>query len=215
MAMIGSADESAKAIRDATCDGLKRIYLIILGLAIAQALTRTFSDQNGFVGNRLVEREHLTEILLLVAFLPTAIRFAHGGVLHLSAFTGVDKWRRDMLGLLLQAILFFIMSLTTTDVFLFLMFFSATLVLDTLWLIAISKASHPFSMEHQWLVSNGVLFVLAVVLLWSLGRGLPAIAAAGCVAFFSLAATLYDYSRNRDEYFPPVEKASKSLGVES
>src|SRR5205823_5995722 len=39
----------------------------------------------------------------------------------------------------------------------------------------------------------------------------PAIAAAGCVAFLSLAATLYDYSRNRDEYFPPWRKRPNPL----
>ena len=83
----------------------------------------------------------MTAISLLIAFLPTAIRFAHGGNLHLSALTMVGNWRQDMFGLII-------------------------------------------------LVS---FFQQCVV----------AISAAACLAFFSLVATIYDYTLNKDQYFPP------------
>jgi hypothetical protein len=202
-----STSERAKATRDATCDGLKRIYLIVLGLAITQALTRTFSDQTGFLGIKLEDPQHLTSLLLLIAFLPTVIRFGHGGVLHFSVLSDVRKWRRDMFGLLLQAILFYVTSLATDDVFLFLSFFVATLVLDTLWLLVIAEAGHPLGMELQWLGNNVLLLAISVVLLISVRMDyVSAIAAAACIALCSLVAAIYDYAKNKDDYFPPLEE---------
>jgi hypothetical protein len=107
-----------------------------------------------------------------------------------------------MLGLLLQAILFFITAMSTKDIALFFISFSGILVVDSFWLLSIRRAHADQGLLHQWLVSNALL--LAVSILLALSRAfIPAIVAAACLAIASLVATVYDYSKNKDEYFPP------------
>jgi len=84
-------ERNAHDVRKATSDGLQRIYLIIIGFAITQALKQTLTDNNGFLGPKLEDDAHWPSILFLIAFLFTVIRFAHGSVLHLTALTGQKK----------------------------------------------------------------------------------------------------------------------------
>ena len=186
-----------KEVRDATLDGLKRIYLIIIGLAIAQALTRAFTEHD-------ILAPHLAQLSLLGAFLPTAIRFAHGSVLHLSVLSGVQKWRWDMLGLLLQAVLFFVAALALDNLTLFVSFYATIFILDTVWLLILAKGGHPLShTERQWVTSNVVqlLFIaLLMVLVWRVQLSEIAVAIALAVAAFG--AAWWDYSHNCEHYFP-------------
>jgi len=210
--IVDPAAPDPEETRKATCDALKRIYLIIAGLAIAQALTRTFTDQNGFLGAKLLDSEHINQVLLVIAFLPTIVRFAHGSVMHLTAMTGANKWQWDMFGLIFQAILFFVTSLTTSDINLFLMFLVGIFILDTGWLFVLGFLGHPFrSMEHQWIASN-IILCLLLGLLWCLRHynHLSDFGIATLVTLVLWIATGLDYVLNKNEYFPRGAKPPTS-----
>jgi hypothetical protein len=194
-------------VRDATLDGLRRIYLIIVGLGITQALTRTFLSGNAFIALDLLQPNHLASFLLLIAYLVTAIRFAHGSILHLSAWAHEVKWLWDMFGLLLQAVLMFILSLTTAKTQQFNYFLLSVLAVDSFWLLVASHRGHRFSsMEWQWLKSNLILVILFALLAVLLFKGylgnLPVWAPAAIIAFCAVAAALIDYHVNKNGYFP-------------
>jgi len=198
------AHAKAKEIRKATSDALQRIYLIIVCLGIAQALIRTFTDQNGFVGTKLADPAHLDQVLLLAAFLPTVIRFAHGSILHLTALTGDEKWQWDMFGLLFQAVLFFIAALSTTELDVFPLLFAAIFAFDTLWLFVLKYVGHTFGrMEWQWIVSNIVLFLVFGGSWLCHWRGFfSSTVVASVAAIAAIIAAIFDYAKNRNEYFP-------------
>ena len=206
MNQITNRNPEPKAVRDATLDGLRRIYLIIIGLAIAQALTRAFTDHDIFLAAKLLTTPHLVQLTLLVAFLPTAIRFAHGTMLHFSVLTGARKWRVDMLVLLLQALLFFVAALALDDTPLFIFFYAIIYILDTAWLFIVSEFGHPFErMERQWVVSNSCQLILIGLLILLVSRvGFPVIGVGVLLAMGSLGATYWDYFHNSEHYFPTV-----------
>jgi len=98
-------ERNAYDVRKATSDGLQRIYLIVIGFAITQALKQTLTDSNGFIGLKLEDDAHWPSILFLIAFLFTVIRFA---MVRSSpnCLNGAKKWQWDMLVLITQAIMF-------------------------------------------------------------------------------------------------------------
>jgi len=154
-----------EAVRKATSDGLQRIYLIIIGLAITQALKQTLTDQKGiFLGASLEYRDNGVHVLLLIAFLFTIIRFAHGSILHLTALTGGGRWQWDMFGSLFQAILFFVLGLTINKTSYFLFSFFLVLLIDSLWLFMLKPLGHLKKMEKNWLISNAIVFIIFLAL---------------------------------------------------
>jgi hypothetical protein len=58
-------DRNAQDVRKATSDGLQRIYLIIIGFAITQALKQALTDNNGFLGHKLIDYTHWSSVLFL------------------------------------------------------------------------------------------------------------------------------------------------------
>jgi hypothetical protein len=156
---------SAEAVRNATSDGWNKIYLIISGFAITQALKQTLTDQNGnFLGTSLEYLDNGVHVLLLITFLFTIIRFAHGSILHLTALTSEAKWQWDMFGLLLQAILFYVVALTINKTSYFLLSFFLILLIDSLWLLFLEPLGHLNEMEKKWLSSNVIMFIIFFVL---------------------------------------------------
>lgn len=177
-----------------------------MGLAIARALTSAFTEHDTFLKEKLWIPPHSVQLALLGAFLPTAIRFAHGTMLHSSVLTGAHKWRWDMLVQLLQAILFFIAALALDDLALFIFFYGTIYVVDTAWVFIVSGAGHPFErLERQWVMSNSIQLIVIGVLIFLVGRGhFSEFTAAVVLAVVSLAATYWDYSHNSEHYFPTV-----------
>jgi hypothetical protein len=182
---------------------MKTIYFVILGTAITEALESAFLEHGRFVGYELVKDGHVTPVLLLLAFLPTAIRFAHGvsihmDVLHEKAYKPVF----DFMGFLLQASVLYLMAETLDRVRTFAILFTVLIALDTSWLV-ILRWRHYLTFgptEFQWLTTNGalvVLFAIAYVVAPWIGAW-----AAVIVAAAAIGDTVSDYVMNREFYFP-------------
>ncbi len=196
-------ERNAHDVRKATSDGLQRIYLIIIGFAITQALKQTLTDSNGFIGLKLEDDAHWPSILFLIAFLFTVIRFVHGSVLHLTAFTGQKKWQWDMLVLITQAIMFFILALTTTEPTLFLLLFPVIMIVDSIWLIVLFFIGSISTMEGEWLISNILLSIAFILLLYcNLHVLLSVFKISELAVSVCIIAAIFDYYINRREYFP-------------
>ncbi len=196
-------ERNAHDVRKATSDGLQRIYLIIIGFAITQALKQTLTDNNGFLGPKLEDDAHWPSILFLIAFLFTVIRFAHGSVLHLTALKGQKKWQWDMLVLITQAIMFFILALTTTEPTLFLLLFPVIMIIDSVWLMVLCFIGPISKMEGEWLISNILLSIAFILLLYCNLHALLSIFKISALSVLScVIAAFFDYYVNRHEYFP-------------
>jgi hypothetical protein len=137
-------------VRKATSDGMQRIYLIIVGFAITQGLVRALSTKEGeFFGLEPYEDAYGVQTLLLLAFLFTIIRFAHGSVLHLTALTSHKKWQWDMMGLMAQAILFFVVALSVKRTNQFICVLGAVICWDSIWLVRHVWMGISSAMEKQ------------------------------------------------------------------
>jgi hypothetical protein len=195
-----------KERRSASKDALKTIYFVILGIAVTESLEGAFLDRGRFIGHDIVKPSHWTSILLLLAFLPTAVRFAHGSSIHMDVMhEKAYKPLLDFIGFLVQASILYLMSEALDRARTFTILFSLLLVFDTLWLVMLRWRRYLVfgKTEWQWLTTNGILlviFVIAYVLVPLLGRWAGAIVAIGAVG-----ATIADYVMNRDFYFPVRE----------
>jgi nucleoside 2-deoxyribosyltransferase len=212
--------------RSGSWDALQAIYLLIAGLAIAEAITRTFTRSDGaFVGADLFDS---SSGLLLVAFLVTVVRFAHGSVLHLTALNDQRKWRVNMCGLFLQAVIFFIAGLTVRQTTGFLVAILAILITDSLWLILLRRLEREKELPAftQWICSNVLLGLFLGACLasrvWWLGASWEKrIAIATAIA--AVIAAVADYWQNGYLYAPgrralappalPADIRSSSLSV--
>ncbi len=158
------SNADADLVKNTTMDGITRIYLIIVGLAITEALKRTFSLQPGdgaFLGLRIAETSHLLQLVLFVGFIPTVIRFAHGSILHLKALATGQKWWWDMFALLSQAILFYIAAIAIGDLSYFLIILLIVFLVDTLWIFFLKWIDRESEKDipKQWWISNLLLVI--------------------------------------------------------
>ncbi len=194
---------SAKDVRAATSEGIMRIYLIIIGLAVSEVLLRTFTKQPGdgeFLAGKMLAHEHLHQLALAVAFLFTVVRFAHGSTVHLRALGAEDKWYCDMLALLTQAILFFVTAIAIGHLSGFVYLLCGALAVDTIWIWIISRTKHGFGpTEKQWRNSNIALVILTLLARWLLPSDLLK---ASVVAVIAILAAVWDYHKNHRFYFP-------------
>jgi len=187
-----------------TREALQSIYLVIVGLAIVQALTRVFTRSGDvFVGTDIFEQPGW---LLLIAFLATVVRFAHGSILHFASLDNTRTWRVSMLGLLAQALVFFVAAFSVETITGFLIALMAIFVVDSAWLLAIRwlHGKEEVPAFRQWLLSNLILIVLLGAAL-GLQQGLEPwweTQLAIGVMVSAVAATVVDYVMNDDLYFP-------------
>lgn len=197
----------AKEVQKATSDGLQRIYLIIIGLAITHALRQTLTDKNGdFLSARLELQDNCIHVLLLITFLFTIIRFAHGSVIHLTALTSEVRWQWDMFSLLFQAILFFVVALSISKTSNFLVTFSLVLLINSLWLWFLKPIGHFKRLEKNWLISNGIILCIFIALYVCYTYSFLNTITIGVVAALcSMLSTIIDYYVNSSEYFPDAD----------
>ncbi len=190
-------------VRQATTEGITRIYLVVLGLAISESLLRTFTAQPGdgaSLGMGVFDARRVHQLGLLVAFLCTTTRFAHGSVIHLRALSTARKWHWDMLAFLSQSVLFFLTAISIGTVGVFLFLFLLVLVADTAWLFILEGTDHKRTKtEVQWLTSNILLITLLVALLL---LAPPNWIAAASIGVAAAAAAVWDYHSNHAWYFP-------------
>jgi hypothetical protein len=198
--------------RQCSVNALKMVYYVIIGLAITQALNRTFLKAGSFVRFHELWQDYLPSTILLFALLPTICRFVHGASIHLTIIS--EKRYKpifDFVGFFLQASFFYLMAASMEKPFTFLLFFGAVLGCDALWLILLCliKYIDLGRTEKQWLWSDlciiGVLAILYVV-----DGTRPSIWSVVAVSIVAIVATILDYIWNKDFYFPVNESRTSA-----
>ena len=190
---------NAQKIRESTKNTLKTIYYVIIGIAITEALYRTFVKQEN-------AENFFTALIQLLIFLPTAIRFTHGASIHIDK--EYDKRRVIVINFIffyIQSLLFYIMTLWLEDSILFLSYLLAMLVSDAVWiLIMICKKYEILEKTHkQWLLSDLIFLLLIIIILILLPfYFFLKFACLILIMFYSFIATWWDYHSNGDHYFP-------------
>lgn len=203
--------DDAERTRQASKDALKAVYYVVIGIAITEALSRAVVDRGtgDFLGWRAFDAQHCVSSMLLVAFLPTAIRFVHGASIHLDALSDKSyKLGLDFLGFLTQGSLFYLMATAIGRPRAFTILFSAMLVFDAVWIVIllVSRLITLGAIERQWLVSDlvtsgamvGVIFCAD----WT-HRG-PVVV----IVSLAVAGAVLDYWMNRAFYFPKVAESA-------
>ena len=197
--------EETKNTFESSINALKTVYYVIIGLAITEALKRTFTQGGLFVGKEVFG---LNRILLVLAFILTICRFVHGASIHLGKFSEKShKPLLDFAGFIFQGILFYIMALALSKQPWFLITFIIMLFFDTVWLLIlkIGKIIVFTSTEKQWLRSDIIMMLLFVVLLFVanfIDKTLSSLFSMLYVFMTALLATYFDYKRNWNFYFP-------------
>jgi hypothetical protein len=109
-----------------------------------------------------------------------------------------------MCGLLTQAILFYVLSMTTRDVNQFLLCFSLVMFIDSIWLIVLLRIGEvKTKLGIQWLISNIILIIAFITLRQVSSSGhVTNITISSLAALIAVVAAFCDYSFNKLEYFP-------------
>jgi len=192
---------------------LKSVYYVVIGLAITEALTRTFIEGGKFIGFTVLNLANLPTTLLLLAFVPTICRFVHGASMHLDVESSKRyKLLWDFFGFLLQGALFYLMALSLRAPQAFALLFILMLASDVGWviLLVVVKYIEADRVVKQWLRSDITLIVILIVLLAAtkllcpkvVSKEVACICSASVLCLLSILATLWDYVANRDFYFP-------------
>ena len=198
------SSSSTAQTRQNSVSALKMLYYVVLGLAIAEALSRTFLSDCEFIGLRIFDREHLPTSFLLVAFIFTLCRFAHGASMHLDSPSEKNhKHLCDFIGFFLQALFFYLMAITVGNTCAFVLFFIVMLVFDALWLLLLRRMKYiPWTKtETQWVISDAII-ILAFVPICFISAGTKTLWLPALITLISLAAAVWDYCYNWGFYFP-------------
>jgi hypothetical protein len=206
--VAGFSENKKEALKRSTST-LLTIYYVVVGLAITEALQKTFVKNGDFLGREVLSLDHLPKTFLLLALLPTVCRFVHGASLHLGVPT--DKRYKplvDFIGFFLQGSMFYLMALSLKTQSHFSFFFGFMLLLDTIWLIILRlfrylKFGHT---EKQWLISN-ISIIVILIGINLIEKNIGTVMGAFLIFTVAFAATVWDYVWNREFYFPQ----SKSL----
>lgn len=195
----------AEQIRKSSANALKMVYYVIVGLAIAEALSRTFVKDGLFIGVDCFRRENLACFLLLCAFLPTICRFVHGASLHLDAPSEKRfKPLIDFCAFLMQGSFFYLMALSLDKPTTFLLFFGFMLLSDAIWLIILKTKGYLDELSayaNQWLRSDFCI-IFSLVLAYIISKKTEDVWPALFILVISFLAAIRDYWKNRGLYFP-------------
>lgn len=201
--------------RESSINALKMIYYVIIGLAITEALYRTFLKDGSFLGLQIFAPNNLPSTILLFALLPTVCRFVHGASLHLDIVS--DKRYKplfDFIAFFIQASLFYLMAASLRKPLVFLVLFAFMLFFDAMWLISLRLLRYIDlgRTEKQWLCSN-VLIIISFAIIYCKDRTMVCTWSVVFILVVSIVATFFDYFLNKEFYFPTSESATSANTV--
>jgi hypothetical protein len=210
------SQDDAEQRRISSVTALKAVYYVIIGLAITEALARTFIREGKFISLSVFNLTNLPTTFLLLALVPTICRFVHGASMHLDMEQNKRyKLLFDFFGFLVQGALFYLMALSLNDPWAFAWLFILMLAGDVSWikLLLVVKYTQPNLVMKQWLRSDITLIVLLIVLLILaellcpnvVNKEVTCICESVILLILAVLATVWDYVHNRDFYFPRAE----------
>lgn len=201
---------SPQETRQCSTNALKMVYYVIIGLAITEALHRTFLKDGSFLGLQVFWSNNLPSTILLFALLPTICRFVHGASLHLDIISEKRyKPLFDFIGFFIQASLFYLMATSLEKPLVFLFLFGGLLLCDAFWLIFLKLINYIDldRTEKQWLRSDFCIIGLFVIF-YLLDRTMACVWSVVAILIVAIVATFFDYFLNRDFYFPTSKSAT-------
>jgi hypothetical protein len=186
-------------------DTLQRIYAVVAGLAINEALKRVFLQDGK--GEYQFHVENLPEF---IAFIVTVVPFVHGMNRHLDRTLAASANRPglltfllvDLLVFIIESTLLFVLAVTVTHPDQFFTWLIALLAVDAIWGLITWPITK--TVVLQWLVLNTAIgAMLGAALCW-----LPAdlgIVREWIMAALAVLRTILDYSTAWTFYFPLVD----------
>lgn len=202
---VTTSNSDGSNIRKSSVNALKTIYYVIIGLAITEALHRTFVRDGAFIGLDCFRENGLPTFFLLCAFLCTVCRFVHGASLHLDR--GLEKHLKplfDFIAFFIQASFFYLMALSLDKPRIFSSLFGLMLLSDATWLILLRIKNYieePYKTANQWLLSDCII-IIALFLVYKVDTTMASIWSAVAVLTVAAIATFLDYYCNKHFYFP-------------
>ena len=181
-------------------DALKTVYYVVIGLAITEALNRTFTKDGSFI---CIEYFKLNKFMLMLAFLFTICRFTHGASIHLGRFAKrKHKPIIDFAGFIFHGSLFYIMAIAIDKPFWFFISFVAMLLVDVAWLWILKHLDFitATSTENQWLKSD-IIVLVAFGIFYFFDKSISSNYISFCILLVSFLAAKIDYRKNWDFYF--------------
>ena len=197
---------SIKNVNDKTVEGLQRLYVILIALALTTGVKVLLEsigviDNNISVINKLIQ---FNAIILFVAFLLTLIVFYHGMNRHLEeTFLLTDDIVNQRETLMIDMVVFIIesgllvtMAYGITKPLLFFYAWSALLLIDIIWTLVvwrIHKKENP-----MWAINNAIFLIIA----WASFMCFELIV--WFIACIEILRNIVDYIINWRFYFPKV-----------
>lgn len=203
---------SPRETRQSSTSALKMVYYVIIGLAITEALYRTFLREGSFLGLQAFASNNLSSTILLFALLPTICRFVHGASIHLDMISEKRyKPAFDFIGFFVQASLFYLMAVSLERPLVFLFLFGLMLLSDALWLIFLRliKYIDLSWTEKQWLGSDFCIIIVFIIL-YKIDKTIAYFWSAIAILIVASMATFFDYFLNKDFYFPTSESPTST-----
>lgn len=185
-------------------EGLKILYMVVAGLALATGLEQFVLTESG----QLKIEWPILSFVFFVIFITTVVRFVHGAMRHFdrtySEQPETINWQfsqplLDFLGLGMEAFIFFMLAYSLGNHWRFINYYLVLLLVDCLWLFIISlpNVKHYWrEPRRNWTIANLVVLVPTVVSIiffpsWLLGVFIGTVA----------AHTIMDYPLNWRVYF--------------
>lgn len=198
-----------------TIEALKMIYYVIIGLAIKEALSRTFlGREENFLGMEIFKGDNLITLFLLVAFLFTIVRFVHGASIHLEMAKKPEmRWKPlwDFAGFVLHGSLFYMMAISLKRISHFSVAFAFMVGVDAVWIIAIRIIGYIKKLDfvhREWLISDIVIILLLCLILPVMIKSDFWLAIV--ILIIAILAAVVDYVWNMRFYFPKGETSGTS-----
>jgi len=199
------SDRPVDEIRKSSANALKMVYYVILGLAIAAALHKTFVKSDSFIGFQCFSQDNLDRLFLLLALVFTICRFVNGASLHLDMPSKKRfKLLFDFIAFFLQASFFYLMALSLDKPVTFSLLFGLMLLFDAIWLILLRITKYieePYMTVNQWLLSDCII-IIALFLIYKIDTTMVSIWSVVAILAVATIATTLDYYSNKDFYFP-------------
>lgn len=206
---------SPQQTRQCSTNALKMVYYVIIGLAITEALYRTFLKDGSFLGLQVFWPNNFPSTILLFALLPTICRFVHGASIHLDMISEKRyKPLFDFIGFFIQASFFYLMATSLERPLVFSFLFGGMLLCDAFWLIFLRLINYIDLgwTEKQWLWSDFCIIGIFVIL-YTIDRTMTCVWSVVAILIVAIVATFFDYFLNKDFYFPTSESVTSANTV--